>query len=180
MFIGGVKGLQYFNPENKVWGQAHVLASYVILQVVREGDPSVVQFEFCEKDGKDYFYFNVDRSKLRTSGFKAIEEFLRKLHIYKSMGDFGEAEKFFNHYSEVDETMLRIRDIVLANKIPRRLTQQPNLFLNPTTGEPTYKNYEDSFEGFIQSAVERYPDPFQEEVYRLWLQDAPLVRRRDD
>lgn len=100
-----------------------MLASYVILQVVREGDPSVVQFEFTEKDGKDYFYFNVDRSKLRTSGFKAIEEFLKKLHIYKSMGDFAEAEKFFNHYSEVDETMLRIREIVLAHKIPRRLTQ---------------------------------------------------------
>jgi len=83
MFMGGIKGLQYFNPDNQVWGQAHVLASYVILSVVREGDPSVVTFDFTEKDGKDYFYINVDKSKLRTSAFKALEAFLRKLHIYK-------------------------------------------------------------------------------------------------
>ena len=89
---------------------------------MREGDPSVINFEFTEKDGKDYFILNVDRAKLRTTAFKALEEFLKKLHIYKSMGDFDEAKKMFDHYSEVDETMLRIRDIVLAHKIPRRLT----------------------------------------------------------
>lgn len=76
------------------------------------------------------------------------------------MGDYEEAKKMFDHYSEVDETMLKVRQIVIDNKIPRRLTQQPNLFLDPKTGEPYYKDYEDSFEGFIQSAVERYPDPF--------------------
>jgi len=90
--------------------------------VVREGDPTIINFEFTEKDGKEYFYLHVDRPKLRTTGFKALEEFLKKLHIYKSMGDYAEAEKFFNHYSEVDETMQRIRSIVLAHKIPRRLT----------------------------------------------------------
>ncbi len=84
MFMGGVKGLQYFNPENKVWGQAHVLASYVILSVVREGDPSVINFEFTKKeDGTDYFILHIDRSKLRTTAFKALEEFLSKLHILK-------------------------------------------------------------------------------------------------
>ena len=95
------------------------------------------------------------------------------------MGDFKAAEKMFNHYSEVDETMARVRQIVIDNKIPRRLTMQPNLFLDATTGEPVYKNYEDNFEGFIKSAVERYPDPFQEEVLRQWLRDAPHLRRVD-
>lgn len=38
------------------------------------------------------------------------------------MGDFDAAKKMFDHYSEVDETLLRVRDIVIANKIPRRLT----------------------------------------------------------
>ena len=30
IFAGSIKGLQYFDPESKVWGQAHILASYVI------------------------------------------------------------------------------------------------------------------------------------------------------
>lgn len=121
IFQGSLKGLQYYNPEQEVWGQAHVLASYVIFQVVREGDPSVINFEFTKKDGKDYFYLNVDRTKLRTSAFKALSDFLKKLHIYKSMGDYDEAKKMFDHYSKVDDTMKKIRQIVIDNKIPRRL-----------------------------------------------------------
>lgn len=63
----------------------------------------------------------VNRDKLRTSAHKSLSDFLSKLHIYKSMGDFESAEKFFNHYSEVDEEMLKVRKIVLDWKLPRRL-----------------------------------------------------------
>jgi hypothetical protein len=62
---------------------------------VRESDPDLLKIEFCEKDGKDYFYMHVEREKLRTIGFKAIDEFLAKLHILKSIGDYESAEKFF-------------------------------------------------------------------------------------
>ena len=30
MFLGALRGLQYYNVEQQVWGQAHVLAGYVI------------------------------------------------------------------------------------------------------------------------------------------------------
>lgn len=157
---GAIKGLQYFDPEKKVWGQAHILASWVIFQAVREGDPSAITIEFCEKDGKDYFYWNVDRSKLRTTAFKALSEFLAKLHSYKSMGDYETAEKFFNHYSEVDEEMIRVRNIVLAHKLPRRLELQPNLFHDSASDKIEYKDYPDNFEGVINSYVERFPESF--------------------
>ena len=93
------------------------------------------------------------------------------------MGDFDEAKKFFEHYSEVDEQLLKVRDIVIANKIPRRLTQQPNLFLDQEAGEPTYKNYEETFEGYILSNVERYSESFIEDVFKQWIQDGPRLRR---
>ncbi len=73
--------------------------------------------------------------------------------------------------------MLKVRTIVIANKIPRRLTQQPNLFLEKEGDEPTYKHYDDSFEGYIQSNVERYPETFHEDVFKQWIQDAPRLRR---
>jgi dipeptidyl-peptidase-3 len=79
-------------------------------------------FEFSKTaEGQDTFTFKVDRAKLRTTGFKALSDFLHKLHVLKSIGDFESAETFFNHYSTVDETMLKVREIVIANKVPRRL-----------------------------------------------------------
>ena len=152
------------------------MASWVIFQAIREGDPSIIKIEFCEKNGKDYFNMTVDREKLRTTAFTALSDFLNKLHSYKSMGDFDTAKKFFDHYSEVDEEMLRVRDIVIAHKLPRRLELQPNLFLNQVTHEVEYKDYEDTFEGVIRSHVERFPDPFQADVYAQWSKDAEHLR----
>jgi len=51
----------------------------------------------------------VNRDKLRTDGFKTLSEFLGKLHTLKSIGDYDEAKKFFDHYSEVSEEMLKVR-----------------------------------------------------------------------
>ena len=80
-----------------------------------------MKFDFTTKDGKDYFYIDVDRSRLRTAAFEGISAFLKKLHIYKSMGDFEAAKAMFDGYSQVDEHMLKVRDLVIANKVPRRI-----------------------------------------------------------
>jgi len=127
MLYQGVKGLLFYDKEKKIWGQAHVLASWVIFAAVRQGAPDLIKIEFSTVDDKDYFTLSVDRTKIRTDGFKALSDFLHKLHVYKSIGDYDTAEKWFNAYAEVDETMLRVRDIVIANKLPRRLELQPNL-----------------------------------------------------
>lgn len=73
----------------------------------------MITFDFSKTaEGKDTFTVRIDRSKLRTSGFKALSDFLHKLHVYKSIGDFESAEKFFNHYSEVDAEMLRVLSLI--------------------------------------------------------------------
>lgn len=155
--------------------QAHVEASWVIFQAIREGDPSIITFEFTKKDDKDYFYMNIDREKLRTTGHKALSDFLSKLHIYKCMGDYDTAKDFFSHYTKVDEEMMKIRDIVIANKLPRRLELQPNL-VKRENGDIEYVAYDSSFEGIIQSYCERYEGPFQKDVYDEWLKDADHFR----
>lgn len=169
-------GLKYFDAEKNLWGQAHILAGWAIFQAVREGDPSVIQIEFIEKDGKPNFNVKIDRSKLKTTAFKALSDFLGKLHTYKSLGDFDTAKVFFDHYSEVDEEMLKVREIVIANKLPRRLELQPNLFLDPQSHDVVYKDYDDNFEGIISSAVERFPDTFQADVWEEWLKDLDALR----
>lgn len=51
--------------------------------------------------------------------------------------------------------MLKVREIVLANKVPRRLELQPNL-IKEGNSIPVYKGYEESFEGIITSYCERF------------------------
>lgn len=134
-----------------------------------------MKIEFCkDEEGKDDMKFSVDRARLRTHGFKAISDFLHKLHVYKSMGDYEEAKKFFDHYSTVDETMLKVREIVIARKRPRRIELQPNLLLGDD-GKPQYKGYAESHEGIIQSNIERFP-AFRQDIYEQWLADAEQVR----
>lgn len=131
-----------------------------------------MKFEFSTTaEGKDWFEFSVDRSRLRTSGFKALDEFLHKLHVYKSIGDFETGQKFFEHYSQVDETMLRVRDIVMENRVPRRLELQPNLFAEESY---TYKDYPETFEGIIESFGERFTT--QKEVFDLWSATKDRIR----
>ena len=175
MLYSGIRGLLFFNVEKQAWGQAHVWAAWAIFSAIREGDPELMKFEFCkDAEGKDDLKFSVDRARLRTSGFKAISDFLHKLHVYKSMGDYEEAKKFFDHYSTVDETMLKVREIVIARKRPRRIELQPNLMLGDD-GKPQYKGYPESHEGIIQSNIERFP-AFRQDVYEEWLADAEKVR----
>jgi dipeptidyl-peptidase-3 len=50
-----------------------------------------------------------------------MDEFLHKLHVYKSIGDYQTAKAFFDSYSQVTPELLKIREIVIANKVPRRL-----------------------------------------------------------
>ena len=118
---------------------------------------------------------HVDRDKLRTTGHQALSEFLGKLHILKSLGDYEAAEKFFRHYTQVDDEMLKIREIVIANKLPRRLELQPNLFKN-SDGSIEYKDYEESFEGIITSYCERYEGDFQKDVYAEWIKGVDHFR----
>ncbi len=122
--VAGIKGLEHFNVENKEWTQAHVNAAYVIMRVLIEAGEGLVSFEYGKREGKDYVMGKLDRTKIHTVGKKALGEFLRKLHIYKSLGDIASAETFFKHYSQVDEEMLKIRTITLMHKVPRRLELQ--------------------------------------------------------
>ena len=70
MLYSAIKGLQFFNKEENMWGQAHIWAAWVIFQCVREDAPGIIKIEFSKTpEGKDWFTMHVDRSKLRSTGF---------------------------------------------------------------------------------------------------------------
>ena len=147
---------------------------------MREGDPQLISFDFyTDEDGKEQFTMNIDRSRIREHAFAALDTFLHKLHVYKSIGDFDTAKAFFDHYSEVDEEMLHVQRIVIANKKPRRLELQPNIRLETGADggqKAVYVGYEANFDGIVQSYIERWPGAFMADVYAEWIKDADQVR----
>jgi dipeptidyl-peptidase III len=135
----------------------------------------IFDVEFAENDGKEYFYINFEKEKIKSACFDALKPFLHKLHVLKSIGDYDTAKEWFDKYSEVDDHFLKIKRIVEANRLPRRLEIQPNVFLSPY-GEVEYKDYDQSIEGIIRSYVERFPHVFYDQMYDEWNNNKELFR----
>jgi len=54
----------------------------------------------------------------------------------------------------VNETLMKVRQIVIERKTPRRLELQPNLSL--VKGEVVYKGYTADHVGIVNSYIDRY------------------------
>ena len=145
-----------WDPKSRKWGQAHSQARFSILQCfLQAGD------DFCKLDyqGDDVtgLTIKLDRSKILTSGRKAVGEYLQKIHIYKSTADVVTGTDFYNGMTNVDPTFWgqKVRDEVLRNKQPRKVFVQANTFLDEKSGKITLKHYDATPEGMIQSFAER-------------------------
>jgi len=169
MAYAGLKGLLYYSPEAKAWGQAHCSARWVIFRVMVEAGLASVEFV-----GENDMKLRLDYAAMQSKGKAAIGEFLMKLHCFKSTGDFKRGEAFFQHYNEVDEIGLKMREIVIVHKKPRRMNIQGNLLLGAEG--PVLKQYPETFQGVIQSFQDRFPreDP---ELLAYWEAEYALMRR---
>jgi dipeptidyl-peptidase-3 len=146
-------GLKYYHIESDKWGQAHMQARYVILQVCLEagnGLIEIVEDESCE----DKVYIKLDREKIKEVGVPALGRFLKQLQIYKSTANAEEGREYFKTYSRVNENMLRLRNKIISTSKPRPLMVQCNLYME--NNNVKLKNYEPSYKGLIESFIDRY------------------------
>lgn len=157
---GVEKALEMYQPSTKTWLQAHSQARFVIMRVLLEAGKGLLTVKETEENKK--LQLTLDREKLTSVGGKAIAEFLIKLQVYKSTGDFAAAKQLFDKYSEVSDDgpypWSRWRNIVLEHKQPRRLFIQHNSVIEDG-GDVKLKNYDATLEGLIQSWVDRFPKP---------------------
>lgn len=105
-------------------------ARFVILQVLIESGENFVSVqEVVGPDGQPDLLLTMDKSKLESVGKPSIGQFLKKLQVFKSLGDFASANAMFSKYSKVNEQWLSWRDIVISRKQPRKMQVQANTFI---------------------------------------------------
>lgn len=88
-------------------------------------------------------------------GQTLLSRILTPIHIWKCTGDVESAKAFTEQYSSVPDQFLKIRKIIVDTNIPRRLELFHNLEM-ATDKSITIKTYPETFEGIINSFVDRY------------------------
>jgi dipeptidyl-peptidase-3 len=156
MARAGLVSLEMWDPKSRKWGQPHSQARFSILQCFLQAGDDFCKLEYSSDDLAD-LKIKLDRSKILTTGRKAVGEYLQKIHIYKATADVETGTQFYSSMTDVDPEFWgkKVRDQVLANKQPRKVFVQANTFLDEATGKVTLKHYDATPEGMVQSWVER-------------------------
>jgi dipeptidyl-peptidase-3 len=130
--------LTLYNAETKKWGQAHTQGAYVLSMWIYKNQKSkIVDFEIIG-DNED-FLIHLDEKLLVSEGKELITKLLLVLQTYKSTGANERGAKFYAEYSEVTEFFLKVREIVIKKKKPRRVDVNNNLTrFSETSIEPVH------------------------------------------
>jgi dipeptidyl-peptidase-3 len=185
MARAGLLALQYYSPESKKWGQAHMQARYVILQVLLEAGEGLVEIASRDPGAVDSAASTeghgtcvlLDRSKIETVGREAIGRFLTELQVIKSTADFERGKALYERLSAVDERFLQLRAEVVRRRKPRGMWVQANF--SDFFGEEDVRidMFPATVEGVIRSFARRFPteDP---ELVALAEAEAPFHDRQ--
>lgn len=173
MFFAGIKGLEMYQMKQGQWGQAHSQARYVILQVALEAGQGLVEVkEVVGKDGLPDILLTLDRSKIATVGKDAMGKFLRKLQVYRSMGDSDSGRAMFERYSRVDSEgshpFGKWHEIVTRKRRPRMILTMPNTRL--VADKVELVTYPAGAEGKVTSWTERFSSSEHDAIEKILTQ----------
>ncbi|XP_076131405.1 dipeptidyl peptidase 3 isoform X1 [Alosa pseudoharengus] len=165
MVRAGLLGLEFYTPESKTWRQAHMRGRFVILRVLLEAGEGLVTLKATTgADGRPDMVISLDRSKIKTVGKNAIQKFLCKLQVYKTIADVEGGRALYEGYSEVNSDgphdFLRIRETVLLRKVARKLFVQANTVVKGESVELV--EYENTAAGLVQSNTDRFQEDAEE------------------
>ncbi|KAF2120696.1 peptidase family M49-domain-containing protein [Lophiotrema nucula] len=153
MARAGVAALEFWDPKSRKWGQPHMQARFSILRTFLNAGVEFCELEHSQPDLSD-LTIRLERNKITTLGRQAVEDYLQKLHIYKSTADVDTAKKMYEEITNVEPFYENyVRPAVLKKKTPRKVFVQANTI--EKDGKVELKEYEASAKGMIQSYAER-------------------------
>ena len=153
MARAGLLALEFYSPDTKSWRQAHMQARYAIFRVLLEAGEGLLELTGSGADT----IIKLNREKILTTGKKAIGAFLEKLNVYKAMADVDEGLAMYRKYTAVPDEYVPLRQIVLAQKQPRKLFVQAVTTCG-ADGAVTLKDYEATPVGMVTSFVDRFSE----------------------
>ncbi|KAF2722797.1 dipeptidyl-peptidase III [Polychaeton citri CBS 116435] len=155
MARAGIAALQFWDPAARKWGQAHMQARFAILQTFLSAGKEFCHLQYASADDPHDLKIFLDRTKIQSHGRPAVNDFLQKLHIFKSTADLKRGKELYEGITNVDEWFAtKVRPEVIRQAKPRRVFVQASTFLNQD-GTVDLKEYDVSPEGLIQSFAER-------------------------
>uniref|UniRef100_A0A915D4X9 Dipeptidyl peptidase 3 n=1 Tax=Ditylenchus dipsaci TaxID=166011 RepID=A0A915D4X9_9BILA len=170
----GLVATEFFDPKTAKWGQAHCFARYVLFRECLEaGQEFVTVQEIKGEDGEPDLLFSLDESKIQSVGKPTIGDFLKKLQNFKSSGNSVQAAEWFNKCGELDDKMLRWRDIVVKRRKPRSIFVQSNL-VKKDDDSVEVQEYQTTAQGLIQSALDRHPREAVMDLVQVWKHDRSM------
>jgi len=153
MARAGISALEFWDPKSRKWGQAHMQARFSILRTFLNAGVEFCELEYTADDLSD-LTIRLERGRILDLGRKAVEDYLQKLHIYKSTADYEAAKKMYDDITDVEPFYEnKVRPVVLSKKTPRKVFVQANTVKEG--GKVVLKEYEATAKGMIQSCVER-------------------------
>lgn len=193
MARAGLLALMFYSPTTSQWGQAHMQARFGILQVMLEAGVAEIvnadeaakasgdgagagagegKEEEAEGAGERGVHVRVHEDRIRTAGIAAVGAFLRKIQVFKATADVEAAKALYSRYTDVPDSMLPLRDLVVANRKPRPMFVQPVTSVSDDKVE--LKTFESSLDGITASFVARFPET-DEALLDLWRTDVGAV-----
>ena len=173
-FIRGISELTNYNEKNKTWiypssQSIWILINY-FLENQKEGE-EIIKFELDEE--KQTFKIQVNKEMiLILSANLILSNLIPKINIWKCTGDAENAIKFIDNYSKLNEKILKIKEIIEKSKQPTKLFLYNNLIMDNEDNSISYKEYEESLEGIIESNVDRFGTDYNKDVYAQWVKYA--------
>lgn len=155
MCRAGLLGLEFYSPERKSHGQAHMQARYCLLKVMLEASKGN-GFVKLVRDQNNDLVVKLDQSQIRTVGLRAVGDFLLKIGVYKATANIAAAKEMYDRYSAVDEEWLVIRKEVLEKKKPRRQFVQAMTKLSADGKTVELVEFETTREGLVESMLARF------------------------
>jgi dipeptidyl-peptidase-3 len=151
MARAGVTALEFYNPEHKKWGQAHMQARWGILQVMLSAGDSLLKLHITDDD----VLIELKADQIKTLGVPKVAEFLQKLQVYRATADIKAAEKLYAEITGVPSSFLKLRGIVLSKKKPRRMFVQNRTRIEKD--DVVLEEFPVSCEGIAQFFAAQFP-----------------------